>query len=58
MIRTVVIDGHGIRELEDLRRDQYGTLTRYFVEALRAYALMAGFVDKNTASDWNRRRRS
>ena len=53
LIIMVAIDGHSFRELAQKWINRH-TVKRVFVQALRDYAISAGWVDSNTLDDWRR----
>lgn len=54
LVVAIIIDGYGLRWLDCMCGKANGSMTFHFIDALRGYALAAGWVDANTADDWRR----
>lgn len=56
ILQTVLIQGHSLRWLDSMCRCTNGSTSAFFIEALRDYAIFAGWVCANTMDDWRRER--
>ena len=54
LIRSILIDGYSVRQLTGGNTTAVREKTTAFVNALRNYAINAGWVDSGTLDDWRR----